>query len=214
RQNLACRLMLGLNQLGGEIRLVVVVNHGQRSHDRLVLLDRLFFQILANKVPYGLRPVLISPAVDGLVEPLEKLPFQGESSSNQITHCSPPETKPEKRNSKLETRKSHKTVPQSSGVDFRISSFEFRVSIFCPIYFRCSLNHSMVRLVTSRSCSGCEITWPSPGYTTSWVSTPRVFRACQNSKDWGAGHSPSRSPTRRSVGVLTFLMKVRGELLA
>src|SRR5208337_3968871 len=171
-------LMLGLNQLGGEIRLVVVVNHGQRSHDHLVLLDRLFYQILANKVPYGLRPVLISPAVDGRVELLEKLPFQGESSSYQITHCSPPETKSENRNSKFENQNSkidstllHQRLVRVSNLGFRVpplefrfSSFGFRFSILHPhnrqsaIYFRCWSNHSMVRLVTSRSCSGCEIT--------------------------------------------------------
>src|SRR5208337_2526803 len=108
-QSLACGLMLGLNQLGREIRLVVVVNHGQRSHDHLVFIGRLFHQMLANKVPYGLRPVLISLAVNGRVEPLEKLPFQGESSSYQITHCSPPRN--ETRKSKSETRNSNPARP-------------------------------------------------------------------------------------------------------
>src|SRR5208337_266068 len=168
RQNLACRLMLGLNQLGGEIRLVVVVNHGQRSHDHLVLLDRLFYQILANKVPYGLRPVLISPAVDGRVELLEKLPFQGESSSYQITHCSPPETKSENRNSKFENQNSkidstllHQRLVRVSNLgfrvpplDFRVSNFDFRVSVFA---FRFSTRTIVNRQSTSGA--GQTIRW-------------------------------------------------------
>ena len=90
RENLAGRRMLGFNQLCREIGLVVVVHHGQRSHDHLVFFSRLFHQMFANKVPYGLRPVLISLAANGRVEPLEKIPFQGESGPNQITHFSPP----------------------------------------------------------------------------------------------------------------------------
>lgn len=44
--------------------------------------------------------------------------------------------------------------------------------------------------------------------------TSSAFKACQNSNDCGAGHSPSRSPTNTSNGVLAFLMCVIGELLA
>ena len=44
--------------------------------------------------------------------------------------------------------------------------------------------------------------------------TPKVFNACQNSNDCGAGHSPSRSPTTTSVGVFACFINVIGELLA
>jgi len=90
REDLARSRMLGFNQLGGEIGLVVVVNHGQRSHNHFVFFRRLLHKMLANEVPYGLRAVLIALVADGLVELLEKFPFQGKSGSNQIAHCLPP----------------------------------------------------------------------------------------------------------------------------
>ena len=43
-KDLACGRMLGFNQLGGKIRLVVVVNHGQCSDNHLVLIHRLVDQ--------------------------------------------------------------------------------------------------------------------------------------------------------------------------
>jgi len=41
RENLARRRMLGHNQLGREIRLVVVANYGECSHNHLVFFSRL-----------------------------------------------------------------------------------------------------------------------------------------------------------------------------
>jgi len=53
REDLAGSCVLGLDQLGGEIWLMVIVNHRQRAHNYLVFLIRLLHQMLANKVPYG-----------------------------------------------------------------------------------------------------------------------------------------------------------------
>ena len=60
--------------------------------------------------------------------------------------------------------------------------------------------------------SGNEVTFAGIDYELCFY--PRVFKACQNSYDCGGGHSVSLSPTRMRVGVLTFLMKVIGELRA
>jgi len=46
---------------------------------------------------------------------------------------------------------------------------------------RCVSNHASVRAMTSRWCLGLAKRWPSRSYTTNWVSTPSVLRACQNS---------------------------------
>ena len=48
RQNLAGSSVLSLDQLGRKIRLVVVVDHGQGSHDHFVLLSCFLYQVLAD----------------------------------------------------------------------------------------------------------------------------------------------------------------------
>src|SRR5207244_4450644 len=108
-------------------------------------------------------------------------------------------------------RAAHQHHSLMDGMQIETRAYITEPRNYCPagIYFA---NQSNARTSTSVRCSGCTKPCPSFGYTTNCVGTCSSRRACQNSNDCGAGHSPSRSPTTASVGVLILWMKLIAEL--
>ena len=79
-------VVLGLGQLLGEFRAMVIVHHGESRHDRLVAADLLGDERIADEIAQSFGTIAITTFGDQFVKVLQQFLFDGNPGSDQFCH--------------------------------------------------------------------------------------------------------------------------------
>src|SRR5579863_3160729 len=82
RENFIFRVVLGFDQLLGELGAMMVVDKRQGSHHRAILFHILGDRVVAYEIANGLGPVSVALLMNRAVKALKQAAFEGNSGSN------------------------------------------------------------------------------------------------------------------------------------